>query len=70
MFVEIVQVICVIVLSFKSAYHVLHVRYVLEIKMLQVVPVCLHMGVVTPANPISTCAGPTLLYNVPPQTNL
>ena len=46
---EIVQVVCVIVLECKSVLHVLHVRYVLVSKMLQVVSICLHMGVVTPA---------------------
>ena len=46
---EIAQVVCVIVLECKSILHVLHVRYVLVSKMLQVVSICLHMGVVTPA---------------------
>ena len=46
---EIAQVVCVIVLECKSILHVLHVRYVLVSKMLQVVSICLHMDVVTPA---------------------
>ena len=37
---EIVQVVCVILLERKSVLHVLHVRYVLVIKMLQVVSMC------------------------------
>ena len=37
---EIVQVVCVIGLECKYVLHVLHVRYVLVIKMLQVVPMC------------------------------
>ena len=37
---EIVQVVCAIVLECKSVLHVLHVRYVLAIKMLQVVLIC------------------------------
>ena len=44
---EIVQVLCVIGLECKSILHVFHVRYVLVIKMLQVVSMCQHMGVVT-----------------------
>ena len=36
----IVQVVCVIVLDHKYVLHVLHVRYVLVIKMLQVVSIC------------------------------
>ena len=46
---DIVQVVCVILLECKSVLHVLHVRYVLVIEMLQVFPMCWHMGVVTPA---------------------
>ena len=37
---EIVQVVYVIVLECKFILHVLHVRYVLAIKMLQVVFIC------------------------------
>ena len=37
---EIVQVVYVIVLECKSILHVLHVRYMLLSKMLQVVLVC------------------------------
>ena len=37
---EIVQVVCAIVLDCKPVLHVLHVRYVLVIKMLQVVSIC------------------------------
>ena len=37
---EILQVVCVILLECKSILHVLHVRYVLVSKMLQVVSVC------------------------------
>ena len=37
---DIVQVVCVIVLECKSVFHVLHVRYVLVSKMLQVVLIC------------------------------
>ena len=48
---ETVQVVCVIVLECKSVLHEFHVRYVLEIKMLQVVSMCYHMGVVIPAIP-------------------
>ena len=44
---EIVQVVCVIVLKCKSVLHVLHIRYVLLIKMLQVVLIFYHMVVVT-----------------------
>ena len=40
--------VCVIVSECKSVLHVLHVRYVLAIKMLQVVSMCYHMGVLTP----------------------
>ena len=46
---DIVQVVCVIELECKSVLHVLHVKYVLVIKILQLVYMCLHMGVVTPA---------------------
>ena len=46
---DIVQVVCVIVSERKSVLHVLHVRYVLVIKTVQVVSMCYHMGVVTPA---------------------
>ena len=35
-----VQVVCVISLDFNSVLHVLHVRYVLVNKMLQVVLIC------------------------------
>ena len=45
---EIVQVVCVIVLERKSVLHVLHVRYVLASKILQLVSICYHMGVVRP----------------------
>ena len=38
--IEIVQVVCVILLDSKSVFHVLHVRYVLVSKMLQVVFIC------------------------------
>ena len=41
---EIVQVVCVIVLECKSIFHLLHVRYVLVIKMLQVISICYQMG--------------------------
>ena len=37
---EIVTVFCVILLECKYVLHVLHVRYVLVIKMMQVVLVC------------------------------
>ena len=37
---EIVQVVCVIVLECKSVLYVLHVRYVMVSKMLQVVLIC------------------------------
>ena len=37
---EILQVVCIIVLECKYALHVLHVRYVLVIKMFQVVLIC------------------------------
>ena len=37
---EIVQVVCDILLECKSVLHVLHVRYVFVIKMLQVVSMC------------------------------
>ena len=37
---EIVQVVCIIVLDFKSILHVLHVRYVLVSKKLQVFLIC------------------------------
>ena len=37
---EIVQVVCVIVLECKPFFRVLHVMYVLVIKMLQVVLIC------------------------------
>ena len=37
---EIAQVVCVIVLERKSVLHVLHVRYVLVIKILWVVLIC------------------------------
>ena len=37
---EIVQVVCIIVLGCKYVLHVLHVRYMLVIKMLQVVSIC------------------------------
>ena len=37
---EIFQVVCVIVLEYKYFFHVLHVRYVLVSKMLQLVPIC------------------------------
>ena len=37
---EIAQVVCVIVLERKSVFHVLHVRYVLVIKILWVVLIC------------------------------
>ena len=37
---KIVQVVCVIGLECKSGLHVLHVRYMLVIKMLQVVSIC------------------------------
>ena len=37
---DIVQVVWVIVLERKSVLHVLHVRYLLVIKMLQVVLIC------------------------------
>ena len=47
--VKIVQVVCVIGLEFKSVLYLLHVRYVLIIKFLQVVFMCEHMVVVTPA---------------------
>ena len=40
--------VCVIVLECKSVLYVLHVRYVLVSKMLQVVLICYHMGVATP----------------------
>ena len=46
---DILQVVCVILLEYKSVVHVLHVRYVLVIKILQVVLMRSHMGVVTPA---------------------
>ena len=46
---DIVQVVCVIVLECKYVFHALHVRYVLVIQILHMVPVCYHMGVVTPA---------------------
>ena len=46
---EILQVVCVLGLEFTFVLNVLHVRYVLVSKMLQVVSICLHMGVVTPA---------------------
>ena len=42
------QVVCVIVLECKYVFHLLHVRYVLVIKMFQVVSICEHMGVVSP----------------------
>ena len=37
---EIAQVVCVIVLECKYILHMLHIRYVLVIKMLQVVLIC------------------------------
>ena len=37
---EIMQVVCVIVLECKSVLHVLHVRYMLVSKTLQVVFIC------------------------------
>ena len=37
---EIFQVVCLILLKCKSVLHVSHVRYVLVIKMLQVVLIC------------------------------
>ena len=45
---EIVKVVCVIGLECKSILNLLHFRYVLTIKMLQLVSMCEHMGVVTP----------------------
>ena len=36
---EIMQVVCIIVLECKSVLHMLHGRYVLVSKMLQVVPI-------------------------------
>ena len=44
---EIVQVLCVIGLECKSVLNILHVSYVLVIKMFQVVLMCYHMGVAT-----------------------
>ena len=43
---EIVNSVCVIVLECKSVLHVFNVRYVLVSKMLQVVSICKHIGVV------------------------
>ena len=37
---DIFQVVCVIVLECESVLYLLHVRYVLVIKMLQVVSIC------------------------------
>ena len=37
---EILKVVRIIVLECKSVFHVLHVRYVLVSKMLQVVSIC------------------------------
>ena len=37
---HIVQVVCVIVLELKSVLHLLHFRYMLVTKMLQVVLIC------------------------------
>ena len=37
---EIVQVVCIILFECKSVLHVLHVRYELVSKMLQVVFIC------------------------------
>ena len=47
-FADILQVVCVFVLECNYVLHMLHVRYVLVIKMLKLVSICLHMGVVTP----------------------
>ena len=46
--VEIVQMLCVIVLECKFNFHALHASYVLVSKILQVVLICQHMGVLTP----------------------
>ena len=52
---EIMQLVCVIMLYCKSVLNVLHVRYVLVSKMLQVVMISSHMGVVTPVILFMSC---------------
>ena len=46
---DIVSVVCVIMLEWKSVLNVLHVRYVLSIKVLQLVSMRLQMGMETTA---------------------